>query len=396
MTTCCLVLLASQWAGLFVSQQPPPSNPMATAQAASLAALENMRGFTRFRVRWTASRGSAPTHAAALAGNVTPSAKSVQFVLAVDGNKLKVDSLFKSEPPNPASTSLPSMPVGGGAVAFPSQQFIDTRLVCAGEDFLEYSDVAATACYFKNDLIKLSLPRVEPWAVGENAHWMQPGVGWRLNEVARGEWRLESASPDQVDGIPTLRLHFRWLKRLQGYDMKEVLHLDPERGFLPLRAEFEGRDGEGKLLARATWYLRETKEYQGRHFPTNWLSIVETANKTLEVKSMKVEELSVDAPLSHDEFTLQIPGGTKVWQGKSRTHFLLEKSQKIGIADFPTIEAKLQEAAKSSSPVVGNVAGSAGWWRFPWQVWMSLGAGVLLAGLLFWQFARRRRLAKNG
>jgi len=215
------------------------------------------------------------------------------------------------------------------------------------------------------------------------------GPGNMLRGCLSGKFFCHSLSTEQVDGLSTVVATIGETNE----SVRKKYWLDPERGFLPIRAASFSASGEE--LRRGYWTdLR--KSSGARWFPWRAVAISKPESHAAEiaVEEIRVSSLDVDKRPPHEAFHVMIPKGTSVsYPGTSLAFFGTKTDERVGLDDIPKLHQRCLDSipfwearnARGRDPAAEGANR-----RWPFGIITASAAGLfLIIGGGAWYYRRR-------
>ena len=198
-------------------------------------------------------------------------------------------------------------------------------------------------------LIEGLSPSITPWALGGLGRTMGSNPGRWILDGKLGTWRLLDRK--QADGRDRIVVECR------RETARLVYTFDAKRGFLPVRREYELKDGRKTHVAVTD--VRECP--RGRWFPGRTVFVNVRAGGTVRrVQEIAVTALDADHKPSPDEMSLVVRGGVKVLHVDNLlSAFRLPAEERVGVDGLEALHARCNEVLERRLRRRAEAAGGA-------------------------------------
>ncbi len=307
-------------------------------KAALIANQANLDGFATYKCRYTVTKATADSQAAALRGQYKD-ARSCDFILVIDRGKEKFQSLGPAKlPPGQEAVKGPDGKVSVSVDFIPN---CDLRL---NDQMLRHFSP------FQNASVQTSksppLNELTPLTMMCVAHLRNSPAAIFLNGRAR-EPVIFGPGQMELDGRVVV------LVRAKAVSLDNEYYFDPSQGYLPLKLVRHCEPPWSAEKFDVVLHLLSAKECsRSRWFPMKWLQIYVYANRAaVEVVELRVTEFEPDTRPTDEDFSIVLPAGTLV-QGESENakvpakSFRLRQQEKVVPEDIARLAEMLDNVGK--------------------------------------------------
>jgi hypothetical protein len=354
------------------------------AKAGLIACEANFTALRTYKCRYTITKANASSPDEALKGNYF-NVKKCEFLLAVDGEKRKLQSLTPIDTTPPKNLQEGINPSTGQKAKFYTIDFGPVGELRNGDTALSYLRQFNQAQVFKE--LAESRDEIEDTPLSKVNWKASDGIrSWR-EAVELGRATVSSRGLVIEAGQALIHTEYSLDSRLIS------LYLDPNRGYLPGRCVQFEPTSVGQPRAEFQTHLLDAKDVgKGRWFPMHSVAFMVPTKKgdPIALRDIQVAELVVDKVTAAD-LELEIAAGTTVYREDmpvgGKEYFTFRQNEKISPTDIARLEKMLKEAGERplmDTAVHAKGKGS----NLKW--YLILGGAVLLVIAIF--LYRRFRL----
>ncbi|MCI0740753.1 MAG: hypothetical protein L0Y72_17015 [Gemmataceae bacterium] len=356
-------------------------------KAALIANQANLDGLPTYKCRYTLTKATAESQAAALRGQYN-NVRACESILVVDRGKEKYQALADGKLP-PAEQAVKG-PDGKMSVSVDFIPICDLRL---NDQMLSYfgpfqnASVQTSKSPPLSELTPLTMMcigqglRTSPAAMFLNGRAREPAV------FGRGQMEL--------DGHVVVHV------RAKAISIDDEYYFDPSQGYLPLKMVQHCEPPWSGEKHDVILHLLSAKECsRSRWFPMKWLQIHVYPNRAaVELVELRVTEFEPDKKPTDEDFSIVLPAGTLI-QGESenarvpRKSFRLRQQEKVTPDDIPRLAEMLDNVGKV--PLMDTAIARPG--LLARAKWPLIGAAVALLAVAAFIYLRpgqgRSKLAR--
>lgn len=326
-------------AGSCAEEDPPPSDEVLLASIRK-GYQENREAFHSFTCRFKVREGHAPTVEAAINGKLEHEVTRTGLWV-VDGSRVRYELICDA----PANVQTPSRDDHRDpATGVMTSVDCDSIAILADARFeLRYSPLL-NGCNI-NEIPALgpsiSLTPITMQVMGRG-EILSPAAQIQSGLTNHGFCRLEEGPTPHINGLQIVTTG-RTVHDRDGTHLKSTTwHLDPDRGFWPIRiVSRNGRD-----LIRHEVFTTDIRQCSnGRYFPERSVCIwIPQSPPPLRVQIIELLDLDVDKPPPEDDFALRLPRGTPILNPvDNRAFYRTDDSKRITLADLPGVMDRCRE-----------------------------------------------------
>jgi len=307
-------------------------DPLSMAKAAILAHQANLHGFPTYKCRFASTRALADSSQEALRGKYD-NARQCDFLLVLDGDKEKYECYATGEVKPPKKADGLRGPMESGSV-----DFIPIANLRLGDQALHYfspwrsADICVKGTYRANVIDSpLFMEFMGPRQVFAPVTLLQ--------QCDTGDMLLTAEGLTVLDEQPVV--HARLTSKLSK-SLNYEYYFDVRRGYLPLRVVRRVYPPETAQQYDRVTYLLDAKECsKGRWFPMHTVTVfVQPTQKRVDITEIRVKELDVENKPTTEDFTLELPAGTKIERPNEDPEyrsFRLRRNERITPDDIPRL-----------------------------------------------------------
>jgi hypothetical protein len=312
------------------------------AKAGLIVCEANFSALRTYKCRYTMTNANASSPEEALKGNYF-NVKKCEFLLAVDGEKRKLQSLTPIDTTPPKNLQEGINPSGQKA-KFYAVDFFQIGELRNGGTALSYLREANQAQIInqlaesRDEIEETPLSAVQWKASNGIRAWREASEQGRVTISSRG---LVTEGGDAL-----IHSEYNFGSRLRS------LYLDPSRGYLPKRYGSFEIASNGERGHEFQTHLLDAKDVgKGRWFPMHSVAFMVPAKKgdLIRLRDIQVGELVIDN-VTDGDLELEFAAGTTVCRydkpAGSREYFTFRQNEKISPTDIPRLEKMLKEAGE--------------------------------------------------
>ncbi len=354
------------------------AQPRESPQIYSDAYQANLDSFDRITCRYTITAGYAKTTEDALAGKfILEKCEVGKAIWLKRGSnsvvRLEEDPRTKQRLDNPKLEQFPGHP---GLLIGPGSYFQTTRFLTNGKQSLTYEPRMRSASLAQNleERPFDETPFRALW-YGTTSETL-PGLA---RDVMQGK-RTAAITNETINGRQLVQLRFA-----DSEGSENIIGVDPERGFLPIRRRFLANKEEWgqadvfevRDCGNGRWFPMRSLFIQTKHDPPGIVGIYEC----------KVTELDTETLPAESDISIELPAGTMVLNhDKFKERFETRRVERIHPDDLEHIMKMAAEAP--TNPVMDTAIEPPH--RKRWMWWVAGGVGAVLLLLIVALVLRRR------